>query len=227
MTYQDSLQPANLKAMLTLQDELNRVINPNWVSAKQPFLRAAFVEAAEALDHHGWKWWKNQSPNFYQLQIELIDILHFYLSDALVESNANLDLSINNISTELQITNIIFDEVEYKLDKLDILQLLELLGAMAACRRRSFAVLDQLMKRCSLRWHDAFLHYVSKNILNLFRQANGYRDGSYIKIWDGEEDNVWLERIAKDISPEESDYPTRLRKKLTERYLKIKGGSSS
>ncbi len=225
MTYQESPKPADLQAMLALQDELNRVINPNWVNARQPFLRAAYVEAAEALDHHGWKWWKNHSPDIYQLQIELIDILHFYLSDVLVESDANLELSIEIVANELLISNIVFDGVNYKLDSLDTLQLLELLGAMAACRRRSFAVLDQLMMKCSLSWRDAFLHYISKNTLNLFRQANGYRDGTYIKIWDGEEDNVWLERIANTINSEQSDYPARLRQELTEKYLQIKSES--
>ena len=32
--------------------------------------------------------------------------------------------------------------------------------------------------------------YVGKNILNQFRQDNGYKDGSYIKVWATEEDNV-------------------------------------
>ena len=222
LIHQNSLRATSLREMLALQDELNSVINSDWVSAKNPFLRAAFVEAAEALDHHGWKWWKSQAPDFYQLQMELIDILHFYLSDVLVEFNADMDFSIKAVMTEINEDGVSFDGVNYNLAELDILRLLELLGAMAAARRRSFAVLHRLMERCSLGWDEAFQIYVSKNILNLFRQANGYKDGSYIKIWRGEEDNVWLERLAKNISADLPDYTAQLRQRLAEEYLKVK-----
>ena len=47
--------------------------------------------------------------------------------------------------------------------------------------------------------------YVGKNILNQFRQDHGYKDGSYIKVWNGEEDNVVMKRIWEtnaDIKPD-------------------------
>jgi hypothetical protein len=48
--------------------------------------------------------------------------------------------------------------------------------------------------------------YVGKNILNQFRQDHGYKDGSYIKIWDGLEDNAVMKRAWEDepdMSPQE------------------------
>ena len=39
--------------------------------------------------------------------------------------------------------------------------------------------------------------YVGKNILNKFRQDHGYKEGSYIKIWNGEEDNVIMQRLLE------------------------------
>ncbi len=48
--------------------------------------------------------------------------------------------------------------------------------------------------------------YVGKNILNQFRQDHGYKEGSYIKLWNGEEDNVVMQRILDTndaISPDE------------------------
>ena len=48
--------------------------------------------------------------------------------------------------------------------------------------------------------------YVGKNILNKFRQDHGYKEGAYIKIWNGEEDNVTMQRVLEeksDVSPEE------------------------
>jgi hypothetical protein len=47
--------------------------------------------------------------------------------------------------------------------------------------------------------------YVGKNILNQFRQDHGYKEGTYIKIWNGEEDNVTMQGILErsgDITPE-------------------------
>ena len=60
--------------------------------------------------------------------------------------------------------------------------------------------------------------YVGKNILNQFRQDHGYKEGSYIKVWAGEEDNVIMKRILEensDIKPDE------LYKKLTKLYLAL------
>jgi hypothetical protein len=48
--------------------------------------------------------------------------------------------------------------------------------------------------------------YIGKNILNKFRQDHGYKEGTYIKIWNGEEDNVTMQRILEEnenISPDE------------------------
>lgn len=41
--------------------------------------------------------------------------------------------------------------------------------------------------------------YFGKNVLNAFRQNNGYKEGTYIKIWNGEEDNVVMMRILGEI----------------------------
>lgn len=222
MSEDRSLNIASFRTMLILQDRLNSIINPDWIHAGYPFLRAAFVEAAEAMDHHGWKWWKNQAPDMYQLQIELIDILHFYLSDVLVCSGGKIEESLQVIILELKEESVLFDGKLYCFDEMEILELIELTGAMAACRRRSFAMLVKLMEKSSLAWVSAYSQYIFKNVLNLFRQDNGYRTGSYIKIWDGEEDNVWLEKIANKIDIESNSFPDQLRTMLEEKYLEVK-----
>ena len=38
----------------------------------------------------------------------------------------------------------------------------------------------------------------SKNILNKFRQDHGYKDRSYIKIWNGVEDNAVMNEILQN-----------------------------
>src|SRR5690606_12624743 len=88
---QPGLTPAQAATMLKLQDRLNSIINPDWIGGGARFLRAAFVESAEALEHHGWKWWKKQSIDLPQVQMELIDILHFYLSHTLVSAGGSAE----------------------------------------------------------------------------------------------------------------------------------------
>ena len=45
--------------------------------------------------------------------------------------------------------------------------------------------------------------YLGKNALNKFRQDNGYKEGTYIKIWSGEEDNVHLDTILANFEKDE------------------------
>ncbi len=47
--------------------------------------------------------------------------------------------------------------------------------------------------------------YIGKNVLNVFRQDHGYAEGTYIKIWNGEEDNVYLSKLIDNgmLDPEE------------------------
>ena len=75
--------------MLTLQSSMNAKVDPNWVTARYPYLRAVAIEGAEAIEHHGWKWWKKQDKDLAQLQMELVDIWHFILSEILLRNDDN------------------------------------------------------------------------------------------------------------------------------------------
>ena len=61
--------------------------------------------------------------------------------------------------------------------------------------------------------------YIGKNVLNQFRQDHGYKDGTYIKIWNGEEDNVVMKRVWEDDS---NIKPDNLYKELAKVYLSLK-----
>ncbi|MVW71221.1 dUTPase [Bordetella sp. 15P40C-2] len=208
--------------MLTLQDKLNSIINPDWINAGSRFLRAAFVESAEALEHHGWKWWKKQTIDLPQVQMELIDILHFYLSHTLVEARGSAEDATHLLVADLDSPDgIALDGHTYRLPDLDIPQLLELIGGLAVCGRASYKTLEHTMARCELTWQDAFTQYVSKNVLNLFRQENGYKTGTYVKIWNGEEDNVVLARLMSTLDPASPDFAQTLHAGLQAAYSNI------
>jgi len=47
------------------------------------YLRAMQQEISEAIDETSWKWWKAPKPNLIneaELKIELVDVLHFWVS---------------------------------------------------------------------------------------------------------------------------------------------------
>ncbi len=205
--------------MLSLQDRLNVLINPDWVNAGQRFLRAAFVESAEALEHHGWKWWKKQTIDLPQVQMELIDILHFYLSHTLVQAESNAEKAAELVMQDLAGPEIVtLDGQSFDLQALDVPQQLELIGGLAVCGRASYKTLQATMLACDLTWDDAFKQYISKNMLNIFRQDHGYKDGTYIKLWQGEEDNVVLARLLAGIDVDRSDFADRLYADLAIEY---------
>ena len=52
----------------------------------------------------------------------------------------------------------------------------------------------------------------------VFRQDHGYKTGSYIKVWHGQEDNEVLAEIVKQLDPSAVDFQQQLYQALTERY---------
>jgi cell division protein FtsI/penicillin-binding protein 2 len=61
--------------------------------------------------------------------------------------------------------------------------------------------------------------YIGKNCLNKFRQDNGYKEGTYIKVWNKDEDNVVMIKILEESSNISFD---TMYEKLQEQYDNIK-----
>ena len=81
---------AHLKSMLELQDSMNTKVNDKWRDQNFAWYRAIWVECAELMDHFGWKWWKKQETDIGNVKVELVDILHFFVSMCTVAGmNAN------------------------------------------------------------------------------------------------------------------------------------------
>lgn len=198
------------KTMLSLQSAMNARVDSNWLAARYPYLRAVAIEGAEAIEHHGWKWWKKQVKDLPQLQMEIIDIWHFILSEMLLRREGSLDKSLDWLLAELEECGpeacIHFDACDYRPRDLDLLAKLELLIALAAVRRIEIALFASIMADCDLDWTELYRQYVGKNVLNLFRQDYGYQAGTYEKLWEGREDNEHLVEIIDRLDPEAADF---------------------
>ena len=69
---------------------------------------------------------------------------------------------------------------------------------------------------------DLYVAYVGKNVLNFFRQDNGYKEGTYIKNWAGREDNEHLVELVQQLDTAAGDFSDQLYKALDKRYNELK-----
>jgi len=197
--------------MLNMQDAMNTRVNEQWREKNFEWYRAIWVETAELMDHYGWKWWKKQTPDVEQVHLELVDIWHFGLSILLQQSN---DLP--------SIAQTIEQSFKPSSDLPDFKILLEQFVA-STLSSKSFDVagFQRLMHSSQLSFDMLYTKYIGKNVLNFFRQDNGYKTGEYIKIWaDGKEDNEHLAELAMSLDPTCHDYKDRLYQGLEARYPK-------
>jgi dimeric dUTPase (all-alpha-NTP-PPase superfamily) len=202
---------AKIKEMLVLQDEINRVVTEDWKQQGYPWYRAAMVESIEMLEHFGFKWWKKQTPDMAQVQLELVDIWHFMLSHYLEQTDSLESLADLLSPSEL-----------HKSDSDDLRALIDtFVGELASKKHFNTDVFYNMLSVTGLTFDDLYLQYIGKNTLNRFRQHNGYKDGSYVKIWDGLEDNEVLFQILADINDSVSDTAEHIYNSLTIRYQTI------
>jgi hypothetical protein len=194
-----------LTTMLEMQDEHNRLVAADWRARGFPFYRAIWVECAELLDHYGWKWWKRQHRDLAQVRLEVVDIFHFGLSDLMRDEVPLADIAARLAAPPLAA---------------DFHAAVEALAAAALARRRfPVAEFKAVMDALPLDLPGLFQDYVGKNMLNRLRQAHGYQDGSYVKVWAGREDNVHLVELMDGLDAAEPGYAARLWQRLEARYL--------
>lgn len=204
--------------LLQMQDTLNTYIHPEWRKQSFDWHFAIIDECREIKEHLGWKWWKEDyqcgvtEGNIQQLKLEVIDILHFVLSISMQNHRAayictdwlNRDW-YDGEDIEALSHKMLQNSVEHDSNELEIW------ASMAASLGMSA---EEVMEV-----------YTQKYVLNKFRQDNGYKAGSYCKVWqtkydmpDGEsvvlsqEDNEILSAIVFDlgISGEDTTNETTL-----------------
>jgi hypothetical protein len=62
--------------------------------------------------------------------------------------------------------------------------------------------IDQFFRLCKLSglsFQRLQKIYIGKNCLNKFRQEHGYKEGTYIKAWNGIEDNVVMMQVLDEL----------------------------
>ena len=195
--------------MLDLQDKMNTKVHPNWREQGYEWYRAAWIECAELMDHAGYKWWKHAEPDIEQIQLEVVDIWHFGMS-ALLVGNTDIDALAGDIVAELSA------ESEASLSLLEASEALA--SACIVSESFSTSAFLNLMRASELSFEQLYRMYVGKNVLNFFRQDHGYKDGSYVKVWDDREDNEHLSDILSRLDASNASFADAVYQGLLDSY---------
>lgn len=198
-----------LNTMARMQEEHNEQVHPDWRHAGYAYYRAIWVECAEMLDHFGWKWWKQQEPDAGQVKLELVDIWHFALSELLRSGRLTDRVGI-------ELSEVVLGEGDPEAFRQAIERLAESVLSTGSFSLEPF---KQTMRTLPLSYDELFSLYIGKNVLNQFRQNNGYKTGSYRKLWAEREDNEHLIELLTDMSTTDAEaLPEKLYAALEARY---------
>ena len=220
--------------MLQLQQELNDATNgEGWEKGITKngkiidWKRCTYLECAELIESYPWKHWKNidAQPDYANIKIEAVDTWHFIMSQGLEDYKIKTLGSIEDLAKAIHalpnFSDFTADITPTSKNYYEQIEVVEVLMKTLFCENSTEALMEAFIDvavQSGLNLDALYKLYVGKNILNKFRQDHGYKDGSYIKIWNGEEDNVTMQSILEandDISPEglydalEKSYPKR------------------
>ena len=219
--------------MLELQQQLNDATNGlGWEDGitknGKPidWKRCTYLECAELIESYPWKHWKNidAKPDYANIKIEAVDIWHFIMSQGLEDYKrgdlGSIDTLARNIN-DLPNFSTFSDEIKENFkDHYAQIAVVEVLMKTLFCEGSTEKIMEAFIDvalQSGLNLDALYQLYVGKNILNKFRQDHGYKEGSYIKIWNGEEDNVTMQRVLEE---NEDVTPDELYKALEEAYPK-------
>lgn len=191
------------------------------------WLLCAKMEITEMIGCFPWKHWKSISEpfNVENFKVELVDVWHFLMSELITlvaydeskkkeTENPDIKLSLEE-KLELALAtlggNLTFEgfkeRMQPEIDKLDntektlllvVKSFLDSVNDLNDFITHYFMILALLERDYGFGFNDMYNLYIGKNALNKFRQDNGYKEGSYVKIWDGEEDNVYMQSLLTD-----------------------------
>ncbi|QKQ24030.1 dUTP diphosphatase [Candidatus Ruthia endofausta] len=195
---------SQIKKMFELQQQLNDNTNgPEWRSGITKdgryisWLRCIYMEATEAIDSFNWKHWKDieGAHDLDNVKVELVDIWHFIMSEAIHFGDTQFAQSYENTESERQANPELV---------IEILEKLVAVASGANVDKSQNALYEitglffKALATMSMDVPELYKRYLVKNQLNTFRRKYGYKEGTYIKNWGAVEDNVIAFRIMEE-----------------------------
>jgi len=201
-----------MEEMFALQARLNDDTNgPKWREGvtKQGkvinWRRCIVMETAELIDSFSWKHWKNIEGgiDLENIRIEMVDIWHFVMSEALRQLGPDEAAKLALETMRESAVKLPESWSRADNDRIEtLLEPFEDLMALALVKAQDASWLKLLMEKfwecvdaVGMSFDELYRLYIGKNALNQFRQKHGYKEGTYVKVWNGREDNVVLQEI--------------------------------
>jgi len=217
-----------LVLLMRMQDNMNTSTETDkpWKECNHKWYRYAWLEGAEGIGHLGFKHWKTEVCDIPQADLEVVDVLHFALSDYLnrtAESGDKEELYSDAAEKWLSDFNIV-QAMHSGVPKYSYRDAFEYMaGQFIHAKKCDSPTMIMLVENSALSWVELYILYIGKNALNIFRQANGYNNGTYEKIWGCVEDNVHLDLIIKSFKkhPPKGDFYTSVMSALDNLYTNL------
>lgn len=169
--------------------------------------RCIYMECAELIDSFAWKHWKNISaaPDVNNIVIEIVDIWHFVMSYILEQYYGSKEIDhivsdVTAVSGFAEFSSYAYDIREYSIYEIinDIELIVHETSGFDLHIGELLTDFFRVALKCGVSLDILFEKYIGKNVLNKFRQNNGYKEGGYRKIWGDLEDNeVLIEVLSK------------------------------
>jgi len=152
------------------------------------------IEIVEAIMSMNIEHWKDREADYQNIITEYVDAFHFMLSDLLTYHGGNEQNVVMGVLEGYNNRKVIEGEVEVVKAQNELI-----VAILIKDYRNSYALFfTTLMNVLGDVNGDTALTilyqgYIAKNLLNGFRKKHGYKEGTYIKLWDGKrEDNYFL-----------------------------------
>ena len=168
------------------------------------------MECCEAIDNLPWKHWKvlGGDLDYDNLLIEIIDIWHFIMSSIIarlvdskditdskyLSNTKSLSFTIDQIAMIMEDLDISYTpgnkDIAVGLDTNEIIIRLKHVIEIVVCDRghnlyNLLTAFFSLLKEVNISISELYGRYLTKNVLNKFRQEHGYKEGTYIKMING------------------------------------------
>lgn len=190
--------------MLEKQNQVNSKVSPDWVEkgrkGEWDFKLAASQEIAEFFNSFGYSWWSKSPKDLDNAITEIVDAWHFIMSQFIIDSNKDTARIVKDF---VECYNLKYALSSSTQNDFNVKQTAKRLTAsLNSGHVEYYVILDyfiSLIHELNLSFDYLYARYLAKSCLNIFRQDNGYKQGTYLKVWSGEEDNYHLVRFIDSL----------------------------
>lgn len=197
----------------TQSDVNDKMAGADWIKEAQDpngrinYKLAILDELAEYMRSAiAFKWWAKTTTDVSNAKLELVDILHFLTSWAIVQTGS-VEKAAEVMSESLDYVE--EDKGNYT-EKDCLLNFINLLYAPTADKDDVLAIFTSFWSMCACHTYplEIVACYRAKAVLNKFRTDNGQKEGKYKKIWfEGREDNDFVMAFLRERMADTAEYP--------------------